>query len=151
MSKDNTHQLIMNKAYDRWQKNAKVWDKFMFFDQLDFQERVAVSLGNLNYQVENGGFSQWKYNGLADVHLDFLLRLDVDKNLYPEISKALELLSKFKKADEELSDKDNYSDDEDEDEEFENELERVFDNLDTSYYKLENIEVEMNKLIESIK
>lgn len=59
---EDLHQKLMNEAYDRFKPGMSLQD---FWDQLDAKERVAVFLGNLNYQVENGGFSQWHGNGYA--------------------------------------------------------------------------------------
>lgn len=36
-----------------------------FYASCDKLEIVAVILGNFNYQTENGGISQWRYNGYA--------------------------------------------------------------------------------------
>ncbi len=62
MSEDR-HQVLqglMTKAYDKFTTDL-TYDQFVF--QLDFDEKVAVLAGNLNYQVENGGFMQWADNG----------------------------------------------------------------------------------------
>lgn len=56
-----TLQTSVNAAYSRWQANSS-WSMEDFWDSLDAKERFAVFLGNLNYQVENGGFSQWFFN-----------------------------------------------------------------------------------------
>lgn len=67
-------QATMDRAYDRWQANQGMTQQ-AFWDQLDADERIAVFCGNLNYQVENGGFAQWFDNGYAtDETLGFLLR-----------------------------------------------------------------------------
>jgi len=58
------HQELMDQAYQKWQNNN--WTKQKFWNHLDFLERVAVFTGNLNYQVENGGFAQWFDNGYGD-------------------------------------------------------------------------------------
>lgn len=69
-----TFQKLMDGAYDRWQEH-KGWTKQDFWDDLDRDERVAVMLGNLNYQVQNGGFSQWWCNGYATpANMDFIIR-----------------------------------------------------------------------------
>lgn len=56
--KTDKHQQLMDQAYDRWQKNQH-WSQEEFFDELTPAEKFAVAFGNLNYQVENGGFAQW--------------------------------------------------------------------------------------------
>lgn len=68
-------QALMDQAYARFKANRQ-WSKQDFWDQLDAQERIAVFAGNLNYQVENGGFMQWFDNGYAtDEVTGFLIRL----------------------------------------------------------------------------
>lgn len=64
MIKANTMQSLMDKAYGRWQGNEG-WSTKTFFDHMEPAEKTAVLLGNLNYQVENGGFQQWVGNGYA--------------------------------------------------------------------------------------
>lgn len=61
MSEESKHQLLMNSAYDKWNKN-KDWTYEVFLKHLGPVEYEAVILGNLNYQVENGGFIQWADN-----------------------------------------------------------------------------------------
>ena len=68
------HQIIMDKAYDRWQTG---WSKDRFWLSLNFPERVAVLTGNLNYQVGNGGFSQWHFNMYSECAKDLLLILEI--------------------------------------------------------------------------
>ena len=57
---DSTHQWLMNRAYDTWEPEE---DYTEFLERLDSLHRDAVVLGNLNYQVENGGWIQWYLNG----------------------------------------------------------------------------------------
>lgn len=69
------HQFIMDRAYARWQEHDTtaqeeerwddIWSQEEFWQQLYPIEKVAVYCGNLNYQVENGGWIQWIDNGLA--------------------------------------------------------------------------------------
>ena len=63
-------QDIMNEAYARWQNND--WSQEQFWNQLSYVEKVAVFTGNLNYQVENGGFAQWIDNGYSDCADDLI-------------------------------------------------------------------------------
>jgi hypothetical protein len=51
------------------------WSHTEFYEQLSPLERIAVFVGNLNYQVGNGGFSQWVFNGYAEEGGQSLLRL----------------------------------------------------------------------------
>ena len=66
------HQQIMDQAYDKW-SDDKHWTKAMFWDHLNYQEKVAISLGTLNYQIGNGGFVQWYDNDYYKHHMKFLL------------------------------------------------------------------------------
>jgi len=76
---EHIHQKLMNKAYELWQKeennNLKYSDFLdMVSDELGENYFHAVITGNLIYQVENGGFSQWydnKYHVTIDGLRDF--------------------------------------------------------------------------------
>jgi len=56
-------QVLMDAAYKKWE--GKDWTYARFLVEIERKERIAVLLGNLNYQVENGGFRQWVDNGYA--------------------------------------------------------------------------------------
>lgn len=56
-------QTLMTAAYERWQKAEGVSQEAFLEDLCSPPERRAVMIGNLNYQVENGGFAQWVDNG----------------------------------------------------------------------------------------
>jgi len=60
--KADTIQKLMDQAYARWSEGMGPDE---FWAQLSAAEEVAVATGNLNYQVENGGFSQWLGNRYA--------------------------------------------------------------------------------------
>lgn len=60
----DVHQELMIEAYDQWKENQD-WSSDEFVSRLDYAHRVAVLTGNLNYQVENGGFDQWHFNGYS--------------------------------------------------------------------------------------
>lgn len=64
-------QGLMNAAYETF--GNQTYDDFLF--NLPGKQRAAVLIGNLNYQVENGGFSQWILNGYADHARDVMLVL----------------------------------------------------------------------------
>ena len=49
----------MTNAYYNWGKNTS---REEFLSDLTPYEKLAVIFGNFNYQVENGGFSQWVFN-----------------------------------------------------------------------------------------
>lgn len=57
-------QKLMDGAYDRWQQHQD-WSQPRMLQSCTGPERAAVILGNLNYQVGNGGFRQWVDNGYA--------------------------------------------------------------------------------------
>ena len=56
------HQEIMDKAYEKWHEN-KDWNYYDFISNISEVERIAVLLGNMNYQIENGGLLQFFENG----------------------------------------------------------------------------------------
>jgi hypothetical protein len=57
-------QALMDEVYNEWQKdenkNKGKWDVLEGFSEA---HQIAVVFGNFNQQVENGGISQWIYNG----------------------------------------------------------------------------------------
>lgn len=61
-------QELMNEAYDQWQNNED-WTMQDFRDyiskNMSREHLISVQVGNLNYQVENGGFFQWHGNGYS--------------------------------------------------------------------------------------
>lgn len=60
---DTDHmQRLMDEAYAFWQQNKKM-PRSEFLDRISAIQKIAVLLGNLNYQVCNGGFMQWIDNG----------------------------------------------------------------------------------------
>lgn len=83
----------MNQAYNKWGKE-KNWNKQEFWDHINFQEKIAVALGNLNYQVENGGFEQWNDNGYYEIHCSFLVSLltKIPQSEFPLLKQVLAFL-----------------------------------------------------------
>ncbi|MCK9541063.1 MAG: DMP19 family protein [Novosphingobium sp.] len=69
------HQNLMDEAYDLYQKpENENWSEQEFLDNLPSQaHKDAVVLGNLNYQVENGGFLQWWDNGYGERDYNYLV------------------------------------------------------------------------------
>lgn len=68
-------QDLMNAAYKRWKVDPTLRQDG-FWATLSAQERRAVFTGNLNQQVENGGFAQWMDNGYGvDEVFAFLIGL----------------------------------------------------------------------------
>ena len=57
-------QNLMSIAYKRWQADREM-SKETFMSQLSASEAVAVRIGNMNYQVENGGWPQYWGNSYA--------------------------------------------------------------------------------------
>lgn len=57
-------QSLINVAYERWAHGGDLEGKAYeeFVRSLDDISAYAVTFQNLNYQVENGGFSQWYQN-----------------------------------------------------------------------------------------
>lgn len=132
----------MDEAYSLFERNENPVDEWGIedlFDHLDYLHRVAVALGNLNYQVGNGGFSQWYFNGYADCHYDFLSRLHTEG--YTELTEAISLMRKayvaLQKEDED-SHNDRYTDKDEE---------TVADKCDTAFYALKSLEVEMERFL----
>lgn len=58
-------QDFMNKAYDKWDDNTQ--DMSAWFMSLTPFEKEVVAIGKFNQQVNNGGFSQWSFNGYKKV------------------------------------------------------------------------------------
>lgn len=88
-------QNLMTIAYDRWESG---WSKQDFWDQLNADERFAVFVGNLNYQVENGGFSQWWSNRYAEPEVVGYLLRACERVGTEAALKVGELLKRFVKA-----------------------------------------------------
>jgi len=135
----DTTQFLMDKAYARWQhSSAKNWSYMEFLSHLPQVEKYVVVIGNLNYQVENGGFSQWHGNGYSDSFS--LLQAALDEIGTPTAEAVFDIVKKvmdvFNDRD---SDQDDgyysdgyYSDGEEVDEE----VYEYLDKLDDKYYSL---------------
>ena len=126
----------MDKSYNKFKND---WSKSQFYFNLKPLEKRAVALGNLNYQVGNGGFTQWIDNGYAEISmptLNFITeevqKLDKD---FPELKKALSMVDEvWYNATHSPS-----------------EFAKNADSYDDSYYALKNLEKEMNSYLELIK
>lgn len=130
----------MDNCYDRWQQHNRdikdgglKWSYNDFIDQLTPYEKTAVILGNLNYQVENGGFMQWDDNGYSDYYddiYDFIESTDfVDKD------KLIDLVDEFQSIKDSIDKLDSYDDFYTEDCETRY---RSMNNLDSRYYDIED-------------
>ena len=67
MTNTSLIQKLMDEAYDKWQDNDWTKQDFRNYisENMSRAHLIAVQVGNLNYQVENGGFSQWHDNGYS--------------------------------------------------------------------------------------
>src|SRR6476620_5098870 len=77
VTETTTLDSLMETAYARWEAN-EAWNTNEFWEQLSEAESVAVFVGNLNYQVCNGGFGQWDgnyYSKGANQLQDILVRI----------------------------------------------------------------------------
>ena len=95
------HQKLMDKAYaderTRANKDNNSWSYNRMVREASDLERLAVVLGNLNYQVENGGFNQWVDNGycthISDVKECLeLIDTETTNKILPMIEKVEEFL-----------------------------------------------------------
>lgn len=60
-------QGVMNRAYQRWRTgDLKGLNQPDFYQALGEPDKMVTMFGNANYQICNGGFSQWISNGYAD-------------------------------------------------------------------------------------
>jgi hypothetical protein len=90
------HQQMMDKAYELWndcEESKKLsYEDFLskVNDELGKEFVYAVMTGNMNYQVENGGWQQWDDNGysctLGDITEFF------DKEFFEDVPEAKQLL-----------------------------------------------------------
>lgn len=143
----DTTQNLMNAAYDRYTDGMSKED---FMDQLSAAETIAVSVGNMNCQVENGGFSQWFYNGYGtSERVAFLIRLAdrIDTDAAKQVRRILVNLASSQQSDQSgQSDVFGYDDEEEEDD-----FDDMNDWADTDYYAvndawLADVEAYLQKL-----
>lgn len=140
-----TIQRYMDEAYARWQSDKNMSEDD-WRESLSPREAIAVNVGNLNYQVENGGFSQWHYNGYSE-NLPILIKALQTINNYHSINSTRTVLRIVLDAQDVIENHDpkqtdwieyGYYDENDEwiDESYEDEfeVEPEFGNLDSEYY-----------------
>jgi hypothetical protein len=61
-------QAIMDRCYERWSHGDLKGSSYdSFIAALEPHDAWAVVMGNLNYQVNNGGFLQWHDNGYSSM------------------------------------------------------------------------------------
>lgn len=129
-------EALMGLFYDEWraqtdQMAAKPEEERTRFAQADIaalmpaKVNIAVMLGNMNYQVHNGGWAQWSDNGYyvaGDTIAKYLQRaMDLGQTTLAPILEALEAANRaiYKSRHAEPRGRhyfDDYSEDEDEDE-----------------------------------
>lgn len=87
------HQELMDVAYEKFDENMshEDWQK-----TLTPIEKKAVVLGNLNYQVQNGGFFQWVDNGyVTDIKFLISVLKEMDTEVSKNVIKLLEDIKPF--------------------------------------------------------
>lgn len=139
-AKETLHVALMHKAYAMFRKHDE-WTLNDFYFNISPLERRAVALGNLNYQVGNGGFMQWINNGYAEESGNSirLIANEITGNKkFPSLSKAL-TLAQIAMGYERYNHDDN-----------EDEVEQL-DKLDSQFYALVKLENEMDDYLATIK
>ena len=74
-------QAVMDKAYEKWDEESSFLE---FHKKLNGYDGIAVALGTLNYQVENGGFMQWYGNEYVDKDVISLIQLALTNISLPQ-------------------------------------------------------------------
>jgi hypothetical protein len=90
MTTTHLHETLMCSAAD---KASPGLPRAEMFDALTPQERFATCTGNLNYQVENGGFGQWVFNGYATPETVAFLQRALVRMGTPAATEVLRLLN----------------------------------------------------------
>ncbi len=85
----NKFQEVMDLAYKRYESGMS---QQAFWDQLDAKERIAVFIGNMNYQVENGGWSQWMGNRYASEETVGFIERKLEEVNTPEALTVIQML-----------------------------------------------------------
>lgn len=148
------HKELMDLAYNEYQLHNK-WSLKDFYFNLEPLTKKAVALGNLNYQVRNGGFRQWIDNGYAIASKDtihYIVKELTTIKGCSQLKKGLNLTLKalsfdINKIEHPEFDTEEYNKYQDEIEY----LQKKLDKLDIEYYKLDNIEKEMEQYLIEIR
>jgi hypothetical protein len=91
------HQEYMDVVYDFWEKNPNL-TRLQACDKFDTVYKVAVQMGNFNYQVCNGGVPQWAFNGYMKEDINDLIEwFSKATKIVPESKKILDLLTQILK------------------------------------------------------
>lgn len=101
-------QGLMNTAYDKWQEGGELAGKSSeeFVEELPEKEQIAVRIGNMNYQVQNGGWDQWWYNRYGPRDIQWLIDFFGAHTEYDTFKWILQLLEKVQSASEEEDEED---------------------------------------------
>jgi hypothetical protein len=127
---EDFHQNLVDEAYDLWQKPENNWNKDQFLQNLPSQaHRDAVILGNLNYQVGNGGFEQWFGNDYGDRDAEYLIGTLLPAIGTPSAKRVMYLVEEAYDLREEY---DPYEGEPNED------ASNDLDNLDSEYYAIDD-------------
>ena len=118
----------MNSAYVKWANNLS---RDEFINLLSDYEKIAVQFGNFNYQVQNGGFSQWVFNNYdsdIDALEDFINNCDFDKK-----DIFIQMFENYRNIKENIEKLDSYNDFYEEDLET---REKHYSDYDSQYYEI---------------
>lgn len=156
----NDQQTLMDEVYAAWQSELKDVSHRELLDTFSPLHRAACILGNMNYQVCNGGWSQWHFNHYS-IFMDDLVKLcargaaqkilNFDK-LYEIVLNVKVLLSDHKVA-EQLGYCECDGDEDDEECEYcqrqHNEDEDIasLSKYDEQYYELDDMETTMQEFL----
>ena len=68
MENNSIAQKLMDEVYDKWNtEECRAMNKLdVISHHFTPLHRAAVQFGNMNYQVNNGGFTQWHDNGYSE-------------------------------------------------------------------------------------
>ena len=72
-AKNRDWQDMMDEVYEYWNEDTKNRTRISSAKHFGSKHVIAVRLGNFNYQVDNGGTSQWVHNGYAEEDLEPLI------------------------------------------------------------------------------
>lgn len=84
-------QDLMNAAYDKWQEDQ---DMRAWFKTLTPFEKQVVAVGKYNQQVNNGGHSQWSFNGYKDIQ-EYMLKKTLEEASKDGVKAAEDALNVF--------------------------------------------------------
>ena len=132
-------QKEMNTAYDRWIHGdlKEISSQYDFYKNLTESQRFACVIGNFNYQVCNGGFSQWHGNDYSNSSEDWIFSY-IDNINTPTSQRVRSLVERAFEAildhQEECEQFDAYNDEDEADNP--NYYDPYFDTLDDEFYEI---------------